>query len=101
VPKPPDKIEIENVTSPGHIQRVDREKYEAVRLALLEVLPHAAPGLSVAEAKQKLLPLLPQGLFPEGAKAGWWLKAVQLDLEAKGIIKRENSKPLRLHKMLE
>ena len=92
------KIEIENIVSPGHKYRVDRVKYEAMREALLAILPPAAPGLTVAEAKERLLPLLPQDLFPEGAKAGWWLKAVQLDLEAKGTIKREASKPLRLHK---
>ena len=62
------------------------------------MLPPAAPGLTVAEAKERLLPLLPQDLFPEGAKAGWWLKAAQLDLEAKGTIEREATKPLRLHK---
>ncbi|KQW44374.1 MULTISPECIES: hypothetical protein [unclassified Ensifer] len=53
-------------------------------------------ALTIAEAKQKLLPLLPDDLFPGGAKAGWWLKAVQLDLEAKGVLRRENTKPLRL-----
>lgn len=95
---PADKIEIENIVSPGHVHRVDRVKYEAMREALLAVLPPAAPGLTVAEAKERLLPLLPQPLFPGGAKAGWWLKAVQLDLEAKGTIARETSKPLRLHK---
>ncbi|HEV7309794.1 DUF6958 family protein [Ensifer sp.] len=93
-----EKIEIRNVVSPGHITRVDRVKYEAMREALLAVLPPTSPGLTVAEAKEKLLPLLPQDLFPEGAKAGWWLKAVQLDLEAKGTIAREASKPLRLHR---
>jgi len=35
-------------------------------------------------------------LFPGGAKAGWWLKAVQLDLEARGLIQRGPVKPLRL-----
>ncbi|MGF6158391.1 hypothetical protein M2267_003658 [Ensifer sp. KUDG1] len=95
---PAEKIEIENIVSPGHKHRVDRVKYEAMREALLAVLPPSAPGLSVAEAKERLLPLLPQDLFPEGAKAGWWLKAVQLDLEAKGTIEREASKPLRLHR---
>lgn len=95
---PAEKIEIENIVSPGHKHRVDRVKYEAMREALLAVLPSSAPGLSVAEAKERLLPLLPQDLFPEGAKAGWWLKAVQLDLEAKGTIEREASKPLRLHR---
>ncbi|MHA4730110.1 DUF6958 family protein [Ensifer adhaerens] len=93
-----EKIEIENIVSPGHKYRVDRVKYDAMREALLAVLPPSAPGLSVAGAKEQLLPLLPQDLFPGGAKAGWWLKAVQLDLEAKGTIEREASKPLRLHR---
>jgi hypothetical protein len=93
-----EKIAIENVMSPGSVTRVDKGKYEAMRSALMAVLPSAAPGLTVAEAKAKLLPLLPQDLFPGGDKAGWWLKAAQLDLEAKGKIEREASKPLRLRK---
>jgi hypothetical protein len=32
-------------------------------------------------------------------KAGWWAKAVQLDLEAKGIVVREVTKPLRWHQV--
>ena len=32
------------------------------------------------------------------AKAGWWAKAVQLDLEAKGTLVREPAKPLRWHR---
>jgi len=94
-----DKIEIENINSPGHIERVDRAKYMAMKKALLSVLPGMPPGISVAEAREAVLLLLPQSLFPEGAKAGWWLKATQLDLEAKGIIQRQNSKPLRLRRL--
>jgi hypothetical protein len=90
-----DKIEIENFTTPGRTVRVDKAKYVAMRDALLAVLPETSPGLSAAEAKQRLLPFLPQDLFPGGSKAGWWQKAAQLDLEAKGIVLREETKPLR------
>lgn len=93
-----DKIEIENFTSPGRVYRVDRAKYEAMRDALLAVLPSGKPGIAVAEAKTRLLAKLPQDLFPGGDKAGWWLKAAQLDLEAKGIVQRETTKPMRLFK---
>lgn len=96
MPTDGDKIEIENVNTPGRTERVDRAKYEAMRNALVAVLPSDSPGLTVAEAKAKLLPLLPDALFPGGAKAGWWLKAAQLDLEAKGVVLREETKPLRL-----
>lgn len=97
--KSDDKIEVENFTSPGRTHRVDRAKYEAMKTALLQVLPLEAPGLGVADAKAQLLPLLPDALFPGGDKAGWWLKAVQLDLEAKQVIARAATKPVRLHRL--
>lgn len=45
------KIDIRNIVSPGHIYRVDRSNYDAMRTA------HPA--------------VLPEALFPGGAKAGW------------------------------
>jgi hypothetical protein len=93
-----DKIEIENVNSPGRVTRVDKTRYNAMKKALLAVLPLKPPGLTVAEARAKLLTILSDEIFPGGQKAGWWLKAVQLDLEAKGTIQRVLTKPLRLHR---
>jgi len=68
----------------------------AMRAALISALPTDQPGLTFAEAREALLPNLPDDLFPGGAKAGWWLKAVQLDLEAKGLIQRAQGKAVRL-----
>ena len=96
MPDADDKITIQSVTSPGHVQRVDRSKYVAMREALMAVLPGERPGITVAEAKAVLLQRLPQALFTGGDKAGWWLKAVQLDLEAKGVIERGPDRPVRL-----
>lgn len=93
-----DKIEIESITSPGRTERVNRAKYLAMRDALMQVLPLTAPGVTVAQAKQDLLPHLPEDLFPGGSTAGWWLKAVQLDLEAKGLIARASGSPVRLYR---
>ena len=90
-------IEVENVTSPGRSYRVDAAKYAAMREALVAVLPDKAPGMTVADAKAALLPKLDGDLFPGGEKAGWWLKCVQLDLEAKGVLKR-SEKPVRLYR---
>ncbi|MDP2334205.1 MAG: hypothetical protein Q8M19_26305 [Reyranella sp.] len=98
--KAPDKVAMENVNSPGgRVVRVDAGKYNAMKRAILAVLPKAPPGSTVAELKKRLLPLLPEDLFPGGAKAGWWLKGVQFDLEAKGLVARVASKPLRLHRL--
>ena len=69
-----------------------------MKKAVLAVLPKTSPGLTVAEVQDRVLTHLPENLFPGGAKSGWWMKAVQLDLEAKGIIRRTNTSPLRLHR---
>lgn len=96
---PDDKIVVENPNTPGRTERINRAKYDAMRAALLPILPDDPPGLKVAEAKAALLPHLDSTLFPGGEKAGWWLKAVQLDLEAKGIIARIKGSPARLYRL--
>jgi hypothetical protein len=94
-----DKIEVENVNIPGRTERLDRTKYMAMREALLAALPAMAPGMTVAQAQEALLPFLSETAFPERQKAGWWMKAVQLDLEAKGIIKRAPKRPVQLYRV--
>jgi len=93
------RIVVENVVSPGHTYTVDATKYNAMKLALLKALPRKAPGLTGSEMSKAVLAHLPEAVFPGGQKAGWWLKCVQLDLEAKGVIERElSAKPLRWHR---
>jgi hypothetical protein len=94
MPMKAESIEIENVLRPGKTYRANREKYEAMREALVGVLPRSVPGFSVEEMIAAVKPRLPDALFPGGETAGWWVKAVQLDLEAKGLVRREG-KPLR------
>ena len=98
-PNKPKLIEVENVLHPGSIRRVQEDKYEAMKRAYLLILPTEAPGLTGAEIIEKVVPHLPEDLFPGGATAGWWAAAVQLDLEAKGIIKRGSVKPVRLYRV--
>ena len=93
------RIVVENVMSPGHTYSVDAKKYNAMKGALLKVLPRKAPGLTGTEMSEAVLRHLPETEFPGGVKSGWWLKAVQLDLEAKAIVVRETTaKPLRWHR---
>jgi hypothetical protein len=91
------KVRIENVNHPGSSTSVDAGMYDAMRKALLAVLPEKAPGLTESQMRDAVVPKLPEDLFPGGERAAWWSKAVQLDLEAKGVITREISKPLRWH----
>ena len=90
-------IGVENVIRPGHVYQVDAEKYEAMKSAFLKGLPKKAPGATPAEILNRVVAHLPEQLYPGGATAGWWMKTVQLDLEAKGIIEREPRPPVRLH----
>ncbi|MEM1098393.1 MAG: hypothetical protein AAGH92_06340 [Planctomycetota bacterium] len=93
-----EQVEVENVNVPGQTSRVNAAKYHAMRDVLLHVLPEQAPGLTQKDMFAAVKAAVSQDIWPGGAKAGWWAKTVQLDLEAKGIIRREaDQKPLRWH----
>jgi len=94
----PTRIVVENVNVPGYTTRVDAEKYAAMRVALLRVMPQRKPGITQRDMLRAIMPHLPGRLFPGGATSSWWAKTVQLDLEAKGVLAREASKPLRWHR---
>ena len=93
-----DTIKILNAAQPGKSYRVNKVKFEAMKMAVIAALPTAAPGLTVEELYHGVLPHLPGRLFPGGKGIVWWMKAVQLDLEARKIISRGRTKPLRLHR---
>jgi hypothetical protein len=90
-----EKTIVENVNVPGSQTRVSKAMYDAMHQAFRKALPSQAPGLTQAEIREAVIPHLPDDLYPGGAKAGWWAKTVQLDLEAKGRLVREHTKPLR------
>lgn len=90
------KMKIENVLQPGKTYTVNAEMFDAMRMAFLACVPVSGKGATPAEIQQAVIPLLPQDLFPGGDKVGWWAKAVQLDLEAKGVIRRAPTAPVRL-----
>ena len=94
-----DKIEVQNVGQPGKTYKVDAAKYAEMRIAVLAVTPAEPPGLTPAELIQAVKPQLSETLFPGGETAGWWVKCVQLDLEAQGVIVRAPGSPVRLHRV--
>ncbi len=95
---PSERLTVENVNVPGYKTTVDAAMYRAMHRALLKVLPTRVPGLTQAEMFLTVVPHLAKDLFPGGAKAGWWVKTVQLDQEAKGAFVREPGTPLRWHR---
>lgn len=90
-----DRVSVENPNHPGTTRAVDAARYEAMRRTVLRVLPKRGPGMTYEEMSGAVKAHLPDDVFPGGARAGWWLKCVQLDLEAKAIVVREKTRPLR------
>ena len=91
---PREMVVIENINHPGYASRVDAAKYKAARVAMLRILPRKAPGLTQREVMLEMRRALPKSQFP-GTTTSWWAKTVQLDLEAKGLVTRDEDKPLR------
>lgn len=90
------KTTVQNVGQPGKTYQVDAAKYAEMRARVLEALPDKAPGMKVADLIETVRPRLDSTLFPGGETAGWWVKCVQLDLEAKGVIVRHDKAPVQL-----
>ena len=90
-----ERIEIRNVNHPDSVTTVEAAKYLAMKRALLAALPRSAPGRTITELKPRVLAKLPEDQCPGGARVGWWLKAVQLDLGARGEVERDGGSPLR------
>jgi len=93
------KVEVENINTPGRTTNVDAIKYYEMKTAFLKLLPDSSPGLTQKEIQEQIKQFLSQDIFPEGKTSGWWAKTVQLDLEAKGVVVRENVKPLRWYRL--
>lgn len=87
-------IYVLNVLAPGKRYRREAKKYWLARKALLKLLPTAAPGLTQTEMSVKMRAMLPPAEFP-GTTSSWWMKTAQLDLEARGMVARDDGKPLR------
>ena len=92
------RVIVESANLPGYTQSVDAKMYEAMKQAILKVLPAERPGLTQTEIRAAVVAHLPKDLYPSGAKSDWWARLVQLDLEAKDQVVRERSKPLRWHR---
>jgi hypothetical protein len=61
------------------------------------VIPAKAPGITQSEMMAALDKAAPKSIFP-ARTCMWWGKCAQLDLEARGLLAREDTKPLRWHR---
>ena len=94
-------IEIFNVNRPGTSSFVKRKYYDAMKTALIAMLSAGEDAMTQTQMQTGILPYLSQEIFPKGEKSGWWLKAVQLDLEARHVLVREKGTPNRWRRNAE
>lgn len=78
--------------------RIDAGRYEAMKTALLAVIPASGEGVRFADLAGLVEKRLPKATFA-GASVPWYATVVKLDLEARGLIRRvPGSSPQRLVK---
>jgi hypothetical protein len=90
-------IEVFNVNIPGVSSRVRRDKYEEVKRVLNTYMPEMPPGLTQEEMASLVMEKVSRDVFEDAAKAPWWMKTVQLDLEEREVLVREKTRPTRWH----
>lgn len=91
------KVSVRTPNVPGYSGTVDAAKYEAMKKVLTKVMPKKVPGITQGEMMAAVLKAVPKDVFPK-TTSYWWAKCVQLDLEARGELEREETKPLRWHR---
>lgn len=102
-------IEALNVNLPGHREKLNKQKYQIIKEAMLKVIPTKKEnenGLTVNTVIEEVYSMIKttkdfEKMFPKGlGSVMWYVKAVQLDLEARNIIARlPKVSPLRLVKL--
>jgi hypothetical protein len=61
------------------------------------MMPDRISGLTQDEMTRLVVENVSGNVFEDRNKAGWWMKTVQLDLEARQVMIREKTTPLRWH----
>ena len=75
---------------------VKKAEYEAMEQAILAYLRRVKKPVSFNELFRGVSRLLAEDLFPDEARARWYAKVVQRDLEMTGRIERLPEPPVRL-----
>ena len=79
--------------------RIDAAKYEAMKAALLAVVPATGDGVRFMDLGEAVEPHLPDELFAD-ASVSWYVVTVKLDLEARGLIERvPGARPQRVRRV--
>lgn len=68
--------------------RIEKDKYEALRKAILRAVPPGKAGIPFKELPRRVAALLPPGAKARLGSVSWYTVTVKLDLEARGFLER-------------
>jgi len=67
---------------------IEKAKYDAMRRALLKVIPRTKGGVRFGDLGDLVLDHLDAGAFPKGKSVLWYVTTVKQDLEARGLVEQ-------------
>lgn len=82
------RIQLQHPDPSKDAPRIDQSKYEAVRDALLHVIPADPQGVPLDELAEQVAKSLPSDSLAALGSVSWYTLAVKFDLEARGLIER-------------
>jgi hypothetical protein len=89
-----DRVQLRNSDPKKKMPRMAKSSYALARATALAVLPEKAPGMTLEEFLDKMATRLRKAKgWDRYASAPWWAMAIKLDMEARGEIKRVNTRP--------
>ena len=93
-------IKTKNVNNGVEGAIIDQAKYEAVRQAILAVVPKTGDGILFKDLPKEVAKRVPAEHFPKRGSASWYTTVVKLDLEARRLIERvPGISPQRLRRL--
>lgn len=82
-----------------HGVNIDKAKYDAMRRALLKVVPGTASGVAFKDLTRLVKPHLDPDVFGPGVSIPWYVVSVKQDLEARGLLEQvPGAKPQQLRR---
>lgn len=93
-------VQIKNVNVPNTKTRIDADKYEVIRRAILAVVPRSAKGITFKELPVAVEAWLAEHYKDWAGSVSWYTTTVKLDLEARGMIARiVGERPQRVQRL--
>jgi len=94
-----EKVELVSANTGQVNVRIDQRRYDAMRTALLEVVPQSPDGVAYGELSELVKPHLPKWWFEKEFSIAWHIATVKLDLQHRGLVENvEGKRPMHVRR---